>query len=59
VAEVRRAKALSLVLEQIQVEDKSGRAIDLESVLRGDDSAGAFDEQFDADSDADNFEADE
>ena len=59
VADVRRAKALSLVLEQIQVEDKSGRAIDLESVLRGDDSAGAFDEQFDADSDADNFEADE
>lgn len=59
VAEVRRAKALSLVLEQVQVEDKSGRAIDLNSVLRPEQSVAAFDEQFDADSDTDNFEADE
>ena len=59
VAEVRRAKALSLVLEQVRVEDKSGRVVDLESVLRGDQPTEAFDEAFDADSDTENFEADE
>ena len=59
VAEVRRAKALSLVLEQVKVEDKSGRVIDLDSVLRPEQSAQAFDDQFDAESDVENFEADE
>jgi len=59
VAEVRRAKALSFVLEQVQVVDKSGREIDLESVLRGPQPAVDFDADFDADSDTENFEADE
>jgi trigger factor len=58
VAEVRRVKALSHVLENIQVVDKSGNKIDLESVLRGDQPE--FDmEEFDAASDQENFEADE
>ncbi|MCX6404522.1 MAG: trigger factor [Actinobacteria bacterium] len=59
VAEVRRTKALSFVLEQVQVVDKSGRVIDLESVLRGPQPAVDFDADFDADSDTENFEADE
>lgn len=59
VAEVRRAKALSFVLEQVQVEDKSGRPVDLESVIRGPKSASDFDQDFDDDSDSENFEADE
>ena len=59
VAEVRRAKALSLVLEQVQVQDKSGRVIDLEAVLRPEQSASAFDNDFDAESDTETFEADE
>ena len=60
VGEVRRVKALSHVLENITVVDKSGNTIDLESVLRGDDQLPAdFDDMFDADSDQENFEADE
>jgi trigger factor len=58
VAEVRRVKALSHVLEHIQVVDKSGNKIDLESVLRGDQPE--FDiEEFNASSDTENFESDE
>ena len=59
VAEVRRTKALSFVLEQVQVVDKSGREIDLESVLRGPQPEVDFDADFDEDSDTENFEADE
>ncbi|MEI7442225.1 MAG: trigger factor [Actinomycetes bacterium] len=59
VAEVRRTKALSFVLEQVQVVDKSGREIDLESVLRGPQPAVDFDAAFDQDSDTENFEANE
>ena len=59
VAEVRRAKALSFVLEQVQVADKSGRTVDLESVLRGPKSDSEFDTDFDEASDSENFEADE
>lgn len=35
IAEVRRAKSLSLVLESVQVVDRSGAVVDLESVLKG------------------------
>ena len=59
IAEVRRVKALSLVLEQVAVVDMNGTKIDLESVLRGDPSIEDFDDDFDADSDEENFEADE
>lgn len=59
VAEVRRVKALSHVLENIQVVDQAGNKIDLESVLRGDQPEFDIDEAFDADSDQENFEADE
>lgn len=59
VAEVRRTKALSFVLEQVQVVDKSGRTVDLESVLRGPKSDAEFDSDFDTESDTDNFEANE
>ena len=59
VSEVRRVKALSFILEHIQVADRSGKKIDLESVLRGDEPIVDFDETFDEESDQDNFEADE
>ena len=59
VSEVRRAKALAHVLENVSVVDKSGNKIDLESVLRGDESNEDFDDEFDASSDTENFEADE
>ena len=59
IAEVRRAKALAHVLESVQVVDKSGNKIDLESVLRGEESDQEFDDGFDASSDTENFEADE
>ena len=59
VSEVRRAKALAHVLESVNVFDKSGNKIDLESVLRGDESDADFDADFDASSDTENFEADE
>jgi len=59
IAEVRRAKALATVLESVQVVDKSGKEIDLNVVLRGDQSDADFDADFDADSDGENFEADE
>jgi len=59
VAEVRRTKALSFVLEQVQVVDKSGREIDLESVLRGPQPEVDLDALFDEASDTENFEADE
>ena len=59
VSEVRRAKALAHVLESIAVVDKLGNKIDLESVLRGDQSDADFDAEFDANSDEENFEADE
>ena len=59
VSEVRRAKALAHVLENVSVVDKSGNKIDLESVLRGDESDADFDAEFDASSDEENFEADE
>jgi trigger factor len=59
VSEVRRAKALAHVLESVNVVDKSGNKVDLESVLRGDESDADFDADFDANSDEENFEADE
>ena len=59
VSEVRRAKALAHVLESVNVVDKSDNKIDLESVLRGDESDADFDTEFDASSDTENFEADE
>jgi trigger factor len=59
VSEVRRAKALAHVLESVNVVDKSGNKIDLESVFRGDESDADFDAEFDASSDQENFEADE
>ena len=59
VSEVRRAKALAHVLENVTVIDKSGNKIDLDSVLRGDESDADFDAEFDASSDEENFEADE
>jgi len=59
VSEVRRAKALAHVLESVNVVDKSGNKIDLESVLRGDESDADFDADFDASSGEENFEADE
>jgi len=59
VSEVRRAKALAHVLENVMVVDKSGNKIDLDSVLRGDESDADFDADFDASSDEENFEADE
>lgn len=59
IAEVRRVKALSLVLEQVAVVDMNGNKIDLESVLRGDPTIENFDDAFDASSDEENFEADE
>lgn len=59
IAEVRRVKALSLVLEQVAVVDMNGNKIDLESVLRGDPQIEDFDDEFDASSDEENFEADE
>lgn len=59
IAEVRRAKALATVLESVQVVDKSGKAIDLNVVLRGDQSDDEVDAAFDASSDEENFEADE
>ena len=49
VAEVRRAKALSHVLESVTVVDKSGKTIDLESVLRGDEPVDVSDDFDDAD----------
>ncbi len=55
VSEVRRAKALAHVLESVNVVDKSGNKIDLESVLRGDES----DADFDASSDSEILQADE
>ncbi len=42
IAEVRRVKALSLVLEGVKVSDKSGNAIDLESVLKPNQSVEEF-----------------
>jgi trigger factor len=42
VSEVRRAKALAHVLESVNVVDKSGNKIDLESVLRGEDAENDF-----------------
>ena len=59
VSEVRRAKALAHVLESVAVVDKSGNKVDLESVLRGEESAEDFAVDFDASSDTENFEADE
>ena len=55
VSEVRRAKALAHVLESVNVVDKSGNKIDLESVLRGDES----DADFDASSDSEILQVDE
>jgi len=59
IAEVRRVKALSIVLESVQVADKSGNKVDLESVLRQNQSAEDFIANFQAESDEENFEADE
>jgi trigger factor len=59
VSEVRRAKALAHVLENVTVVDKSGNKIDLDSVLRGDESDADFAAEFDASSDEENFKADE
>lgn len=44
VSEVRRAKALAHVLESVNVVDKSGNKIDLESVLRGEDAENDFED---------------
>jgi trigger factor len=59
IGEVRRVKALSLVLESVKVSDKSGNAIDLESVLKPNQSVEEFISNFAADSDEENSEADE
>lgn len=59
IAEVRRVKALSLVLEEVEVVDMNGNKVNLESVLRGEPSAEEFDDAFDEASDSENFEADE
>lgn len=59
IAEVRRVKALSLVLESVQVTDQSGNKIDLESVLRPNQSVEEFISDFAAESDEENFEEDE
>jgi len=59
VAEVRRVKALSIVLESVQVTDKSGNKVDLESVLKPNQSTEDFIADFAANSDEENFEADE
>lgn len=59
IAEVRRVKALSLVLESVQVVDQAGSKVDLESVLKPNQSVEEFISDFAADSDEENFEADE
>ncbi|MEY4492661.1 MAG: hypothetical protein RL355_10 [Actinomycetota bacterium] len=59
IAEVRRVKALSIVLESVQVTDKSGNKVDLESVLKPNQSVEEFISDFASDSDEENFEADE
>lgn len=59
IAEVRRVKALSLVLESVQVTDKSGNKVDLESVLKPNQSVEEFISDFATESDEENFEADE
>lgn len=59
IAEVRRVKALSLVLESVQVVDQAGNKVDLESVLKPNQSVEEFISDFAADSDEENFEADE
>ena len=59
IAEVRRVKALSLVLESVQVTDKSGNKVDLESVFKPNQSVEEFISDFASDSDEENFEADE
>ncbi len=59
IAEVRRVKALSHVLESVQVTDKSGNKVDLESVLKPNQSVEEFISDFASDSDEENFEADE
>ena len=59
IAEVRRVKALSLVLESVQVVDQAGNKVDLESVLKPNQSVEEFIADFAADSDEENFEADE
>ena len=59
IAEVRRVKALSLVLESVSVTDKSGNKVDLESVLKPNQSVEEFISDFAANSDEENFEADE
>jgi trigger factor len=59
IAEVRRVKALSLVLESVQVTDKSGNKVDLESVLKPNQSVEEFISDFASESDEENFEADE
>lgn len=59
IAEVRRVKALSVVLESVQVFDKAGNKVDLESVLKPNQSVEEFISDFAADSDEENFEADE
>ena len=51
IAEVRRVKALSLVLESVKVTDKSGNVIDLESVLKPTQSVEEFISNFAAESD--------
>mgnify|MGYP003353861422 FL=1 len=59
VTEVRRVKALSHVLERVQVVDKTGKVVDIESVIRGDQSREDFGTEFDADSDSEYFEAED
>lgn len=51
IAEVRRVKALSLVLEGVKVTDKSGNAVDLESVLKPNQSVEEFISNFATESD--------
>ena len=59
IAEVRRVKALSHVLEQVTVVDMNGTRIDLESVLRGDPAIQDFTDAFEEGSDEENFESNE
>lgn len=59
IAEVRRVKSLSIVLESVKVVDQSGKEVDLESVLRPNQSVEEFISDFQAESDEEMFEADE
>jgi len=55
----RCTPTLGLHERNISLDQTYAKKIDLESVLRGDESDADFDAEFDASSDEENFEADE